>query len=274
MGNINSDGGGSSTSSNATAYGGVLRFHGTDYFVGSVLYEVANDGDGSGRSMVCVADGAVGLDYSPIVREVVGTGGNGYELISTDYYFYRPWLAKAESSDEMVCPLELSALHVMSASGVWRRVALPASCTANRRHPGNVAMGPDGLLYFTGYGPGGGYLLYQYDGTHVTAAHSISGTPPLFQPLALFAGSLWYANNTGGTVKLGRYDGETFEDDAFTFSGTNEIRQLVAMEDKLYALRLDTLEGSDDPSVAWSVIATESDAFDIAAVYVALQANL
>jgi hypothetical protein len=162
----------------------------------------------------------------------------------------RVWLAHYEERDELLAALEPGALHRKSAAGVWTRIPLPTSCTINRNHLANWAE-LDGLFYFSGFGPGGGHLLYEYDGAVIVPFHSWAGAPGTYSPLTVHEGSLYFALNAGGTIKLGRYGGAgTTISVVSTFAGAAEVRQLLTAFGRLFAFRGDTLESSLAPESA------------------------
>jgi hypothetical protein len=189
-------------------------------------------------------------------RQFTGTPGSDSQT--------RVWLVVYQDQNELVAALEADALHRKSTAGVWSRVSMPAGCTINRNHLANVVeLG--GILYFTGYGPGGGHLLFTYDGTQILPLHSWAGSPGTYSPLEVHEGDLYYGINAGGTIQLGRYDGTNF-DVVHTFTGANEIRQLVSVFSRLYALRGDTLESSPAPeSAPWTVDDSTADTFEAGA---------
>lgn len=236
--------------------GGIARFQGDDYGIYS------QDENG------LITRHVVKVGYAPwatgtsadIVRSFTGT----IEVNAS------PWLVAMQAATVLVAALESDAIHVMNAAGAWHRVPLPASCTLNDSTPYHAAE-LDGYLYFTGFGPGGGWLMYRYDPTTdmVTAFHSIAGTPPTRQPLLAADGVLYYGNNVGGAAKLGRFDGTTLVDDYFTFTGSAEVVQLLTAFARYYALRGSELLEATVPTF-WSTISTDADAFVTAAVYPSL----
>lgn len=190
-------------------------------------------------------------------REYVGAPGGD----STT----RVWLAVYEETGELLAALEPGALHRKSAAGVWSRVSLPAGCTINRNHLANWAeLG--GVFYFTGFGPGGGHLLYSYDGTLIAPLHSWAGSPGTYSPLEIHDGDLYFGINAGGVIQVGRYDGTSFSVVA-TLSGATEIRELVSAFSRLFALRGNTLESSVAPeSAPWVVDDSTAGAFQAGAL--------
>lgn len=183
------------------------------------------------------------LDPGPIAtldREYAATPGSDSST--------RVWLAHYEERNELLAAIEPMALDRKSAAGVWTRVPLPAGCFTNRNHLANWAEF-EGLFYFTGYGPGGGHLLYEYDGANIAAVHTWAGSPGTYSPLVVHEGALYYGINAGGVIQLGRFDSETFEV-VSTLSGASEIRQLLPAFGRLFAFRGSTLESTLAPESA------------------------
>jgi hypothetical protein len=177
-------------------------------------------------------------------RQASGTPGGDSET--------RVWLAVYSATNELLAALEPSVLHRKSAAGVWSTVALPAGCTFNRNHLANWAEF-EGLFYFTGYGPGGGHLLFVYDGAVVVAIHSWAGAPGTYSPVVTHDGSLYFGINAGGTIQLGRYADGAFSV-VSTFAGSDEVRQLITAYGRLFAFRGDSLESSASPETTAFVV--------------------
>ncbi len=200
-----------------------------------------------------------------------GTSADIVRVVSfvteTDVTDRSPWLVNFKGENLLVAALEKEAIHAMSADGVWRRYPLPTACTLNDRTPYH-AVEYDGNLYFTGYGPGLGGLLYRFDGSEVVPETEITSED--YQPVAVFHGVLYYMS---GSNTRGGFDGDAHDAGVHTFGGGVNVVQLLVGYESLFALRVDTLEFAQNPAGDWTVAATEPGAFVSGANYITLDSG-
>lgn len=184
-------------------------------------------------------------------------------------------------NSKMTLPILGSRLDMRTTGGVWTTAALPASCAANRRHPGagGVTFGSD--LYFTGYGPGGGNIVMKMTTGNVTSSvYGPSDGPAEFQALCSHNGALWFAYSPDDTGIELHYSADGASWTRVT-SDTNlgsldledanpVVRQLISMDGKLYMLVGSDLLVSEFPDRIWEIAENETGSFFSATVHTIL----
>jgi hypothetical protein len=152
---------------------------------------------------------------------------------------------------------DLTAINVPTGFGLWRETLIcgfgsatnlikvravgdsPGTWTNVAPGAGTVAMVSRGVSYKDKfYFPDGSTNVWSYDGTTLTAAHTIAGATT--RCIATFNGLLYVGYDEGTpSARLAKFDGSTWTDVDKNFttqlSGTSSIRTLEGYRGSLYA---------------------------------------
>jgi hypothetical protein len=237
---------GSATSTDGSGWGQVCKLGNDTFFVrhttGNIIVYI-------GPIATATADRTVASDESTEAR-------------------FSVWSVVYDS--RMILPILKTRIDRRTTGGVWSTVAMPVSCTINRRHPGagGVTFGAD--LYFCGYEVGGGNAVFKYDGSSITTVYNPADSPAEYQCLVSHNGALWFAyspDNQGGELHYSP-DGTTWSRITASsgFDGGEGVTQLISFDGRLYALTKSALRVADFPERFWRVEEADAGGFYSATV--------